>query len=85
MGFLIPKTWLDAAELFGSVFGVMGAVVISSNIGLVGQGYLVFLISSVLYMFFAWKIGRWPLFAMNAVFCIINLWGIWRWLVEPMI
>ena len=80
-----PKNLLDYAEWIGTITGVLGALIIASNIGFVGYAYIVFWFSAFCYMFFAWKLKRWPLFFMNCVFLMINFWGIWRWLLQPII
>ncbi len=79
-----PKNLVDVTEWIGVITGLLGAFIISSNIGYVGWGYLIFLISSLAMMYFAWKLDRWPLFAMNTIFLAINAWGIWRWLLMPL-
>ena len=80
-----PKNIVDWLEWFGMLTGIGGAAIISSNIGYVGQGYIIFGFSAACYLVFAWKFRRWPLFIMNSVFMVINFWGVWRWLIEPMI
>lgn len=79
-----PKNWVDYTEWISTLTGLTGALLISSNIGFVGWGYVVFFISSTSFLYFAWKLERWPLFMMNFIFSIINLWGIWRWLLLPL-
>ena len=80
-----PKNIVDWLEWFGTLTGIMGALIISSNIGYIGQAYIIFGFSAVCYLVFAWTFKRWPLFIMNCVFMVINFWGIWRWLIQPMI
>ena len=80
-----PKTLVDICQWAGTITGVVGAGMIASNIGVVGWGYILFAISAVCYMYFSWQLKYFPLFAMNAVFMAINLWGIWRWLIQPLI
>jgi len=79
----LPKTLVDISEWIGVITGIVGAIIISSNIGLVGWGYVVFWISSITFMYFSWRLKRWPLFTMNLIFLCINTWGIWRWLLVP--
>lgn len=76
----LPKNRVDIAEWFGVITGILGAVIISSNIGYVEIGYIIFSFSAVSMMYFARKLNRWPLFTMNVIFLAINFWGIWRWL-----
>ena len=84
MEFGWPKNLVDGTEWFGTITGLSGALVVSSNIGYVGFGYLVFLFSALSILYVGWKLERWGLFTMSIGYSLINLWGIWRWLVEPM-
>lgn len=79
-----PKNLVDWFEWIGTITGLTGAAIISSNIGYVGWGYVIFWLSSLCFMYFSYKLERWPLFIMNTTFLVINTWGIWRWLIEPM-
>lgn len=79
-----PRTSLDYIEWFGTITGLIGAVIIASNFafaGSVGVGYCVFLLSSISYMYVAYILKRWGLFTMNVAFTIINFWGIYNWLI----
>ena len=79
------STFVNAVEWFGTVTGIGGALVVSSNIGYVGFGYIVFLISALSILYVAYILERWGLFTMSIGYTLINLWGIWRWLVEPLV
>ncbi len=85
MKFGWPKNLLDSLEWFGTVTGIGGALVISSNIGHIGPAYIVFLISALSIWYVSWKLERWGLVTMSIGYSLINIWGIWRWLIEPMI
>lgn len=80
-----PNTLVDYIEWFGTVTGLIGAIVISSNIGYIGQAYISFIISAIAILYVAWKLERWGLFTMSLGYAIINAWGIWRWLILPLI
>lgn len=84
MKFGWPTNLIDSMEWFGTVTGLGGALVVSSNMGYVGVGYIVFLLSALSILYVGWKLERWGLFTMSIGYSLINLWGIWRWLVEPM-
>ena len=80
-----PKTSIDYMEWLGTITGLGGAIVVSSNVGYVGIGYIVFLLSSVFILYVALKLSRWGLFTMSIGYILINFWGIWRWLIEPIL
>lgn len=80
-----PKTLADWCEWIGTITGILGAALISSNIGYIGWAYVVFCFSSFSFMYFSYKLERWPFFIMNVIFLVINIWGIWRWLIGPMV
>lgn len=84
MKMLWPNTLVDYMEWLGTVTGLAGAALISSNIDLVGEGYILFIISAVAIMYVAWVLKRWGLFTMSLGYAIINAWGIWRWLILPL-
>lgn len=63
----------------GAVSGIMGAIIIASNIGVNWIGYVVFLVSSVCYSYLGWKVNRKGLMTMNLLFIVINIIGLIRW------
>jgi len=81
---LRPKNHIDYLEWFGTITGLAGAILISSNIGYVGEGYVLFIASAFSILYVAWKLERWGLFTMSLGYAIINAWGIWRWLILPL-
>ena len=85
MKFGWPDNLIDGLEWVGTITGIGAALVVSSNMGYIGIGYTVFLISAVCILYVALKLERWGLFTMSIGYILINLWGIWRWLLEPMI
>lgn len=81
MTFLYPKDLTDITEWAGVIFAIAGALIIASNIGLVGLGYFLFFVSSIFFMVFSARINKRPLFLMNLIFAVINIWGMWRWFI----
>ena len=70
---------LGAAKWIGTSAGVSGAVLVALNLGLVSYGFLLFLISSVLWGAVS-LIQREPsLVVLQGVFTLINALGLWRW------
>jgi hypothetical protein len=73
---------LDIAKWIGTVCGVTGATLIALNLGVVGCGFALFLVSSL-----SWGavglVQREPsLIVLQSAFTIINVLGLWRWLGE---
>ncbi|KKN00256.1 hypothetical protein LCGC14_1139470 [marine sediment metagenome] len=80
-----PETHVDYLEWLGTITGLAGALIISSNIGYVGEGYMLFIVSALSILYVALKLERWGLFTMSLGYAIINAWGVWRWLILPLI
>lgn len=80
-----PNTALDYIEWIGTITGLMGALIVSSNMGYVGVGYIIFLISALCVLYVGVVLRRWGIFTMSLGYSLINLWGIWRWLIWPLI
>ena len=79
----LPKTKIEWADEIGSWTGVIAAFFISSNIGAEGIAFCIFLISVGCYIYVA-RIKKLPgMKRMNVIFFFINLWGVWRWLIQP--
>lgn len=83
MKFKLPKTRVVWADEIGSFTGIIGTFLISSNIGLEGLAYMIFLITVGCYIYVGHVKGLSGMKRMNIVFFFINLWGLWRWLIQP--
>ena len=75
----INSTKLAIAKWIGTGAGVSGAILIALNLGIVAQGFALFLVSSVLWCAVA-LIQREPsLVVLQSVFTVVNVLGLWRW------
>lgn len=81
--FKLPKTKVDWFDEIGALTGIIGAFLISSNIGMEGAAYIIFLMSVMCFIYVGHAKGLNGIRRMNIVFLFINLWGIWRWLIQP--
>ncbi|MFN3313871.1 MAG: PRC-barrel domain containing protein, partial [Hyphomonas sp.] len=65
------------------VSGTIAAVMVSSNIGRrsTGYGFVVFSVSSVIWVLYGLQDTELPLIIQNAVLTLINIIGIYRWLI----
>jgi nicotinamide riboside transporter PnuC len=70
---------LGVAKWIGTATGVAGAVLIALNIGAVAAGFVLFLISSLLWSAVGWVHREPSLVVLQSAFTAINLLGIYRW------
>jgi uncharacterized membrane protein YccC len=70
---------LDAAKWIGTAAGVAGAILIALNLGVVVYGFVLFLLSSLLWVSVALVQREPSLAVLQGAFTVINLLGIWRW------
>ena len=70
---------LKPAKWIGTATGVAGAVLIALNIGAVTAGFVLFLVSSVLWSTVGWVHREPSLVVLQGAFTLINLLGIYRW------
>lgn len=70
---------IRAAKWTGTAAGVAGAVIIAANLGAVSVGFVLFLVSSILWSLVGWAQREPSLIVLQATFTVINLLGIWRW------
>ncbi len=63
--------------------GVVAAIMVSANFGrrMTGYGFAVFLLSSFAWIFYGHVGADKPLVIQNAVLALINVLGIYRWLI----
>lgn len=74
---------LNIIEWASTFTSFAGAALISSNISISGYAYIIFMVSSICGCYVGFVLRRWGIFTMNMGFNVINAWGIWRWLIMP--
>ncbi|MBF0188272.1 MAG: hypothetical protein HQL50_10155 [Magnetococcales bacterium] len=72
---------LTALKWTGTVTGIIGATLIALNISISGYGFLFYGISCLTWGVAGWWMREWSLVVLQGVFLIINVIGIWRWLI----
>ncbi len=86
LGMAARKTITGHTSLkwLGTVAGIAGALLVALNVGgtIVGIGFVFFAVSATAWVVAGWRMGEPSLVAMHGVFLVINLLGIWRWLVD---
>ena len=70
---------LRAAKWIGAVAGVAGALLVALNLGVVGYGFVLFLLSSLLWTGVGLAQREPSLVVLQGAFTAINLLGIYRW------
>jgi len=71
--------WLSALKWIGTAAGVCGATLIALNLGAVGYGFALFLVSSMVWGSIG-VVQREPsLIVLQSAFTAINVVGLWRW------
>jgi hypothetical protein len=70
---------LRAAKWIGTGAGIFGAILIALDIGVVEYGFSLFLVSSLLWCAVGLAQREPSLAVLQAVFTVINILGLWRW------
>jgi drug/metabolite transporter (DMT)-like permease len=73
--------WLGPAKWIGTLAGIAGASLVALNLDVSGYGFLLFLASSLLWCAAGVAQRDDSLILLQATFVIINIIGIYRWLV----
>lgn len=75
---------VEAVRWTAAVTGIIAAVMIAVRFGgrVTGWGFVVFTVSSVAWILTGWLDDTWSLLAQNLVLFVINLLGVWRWLIR---
>jgi hypothetical protein len=70
---------MQTAKWLGRATGIAGALIITLNLGLVVAGFVLFLVSSILWSAVSWVQRETSLLVLQGTFPVINLVGIYRW------
>ncbi len=70
-----------ALRWFGTVTGVVGALILALNIPVSGWGWLLFAISAAAWTVAGMVIRDHSLVVLQGTFLVVDLVGIWRWLI----
>jgi hypothetical protein len=77
-------TRLRLIELLAAAAGIAGTVMLASRSQGAGFGFVAYLASNTGWLIFSWRHKHWPFFWQQVAFTLASLWGIWRWLLEPL-
>lgn len=70
---------LSVMKWIGTATGVAGALIVAMNLGLVAHGFVLFLVSSILWSLVGWMQREASLVVLQGTFTAINVVGIVRW------
>jgi len=70
-------------EYVGAGLGIVGAALLCLNNHYSPFGYIFFLASSFFLVIYSLKISARGLLLMQVVFTVVNLIGIYRWILHP--
>lgn len=73
-------TWLAVAEWGGAALGIVGALAIALNVPWSKWGFMLFLLSNILIGIYAWNAQASGVLAMQVVYGLINVIGLYRWI-----
>jgi len=69
----------DILQYIGAVFGIIGGILISWNTQHSQYGFIFATIASILLMWWCLVEEQWGYFALNVVYFIIDIIGIYKW------
>lgn len=72
---------MELLILIGTYSGPLGAVVLAANLPISKYGYLLFTISAFIMAWHGFRNGDDAVFHQNALFLVINLFGVYRWVI----
>lgn len=67
--------------LIGTYAGPFGAVVLAANLPISKFGYILFTISALIMSWHGYRNKDKPVFRQNSLFLIINVFGLYRWMI----
>lgn len=75
----------EALRWIGMIAAVVAGIIVAArfNDKLTGIGFVVFLVSSTSWVAVGLIADAYALLLQNAVLCVINVIGIYRWLLRP--
>jgi hypothetical protein len=66
-------------DFLGTITGILGAIIVASNINLNFYGFFLFLLSSIFYIIYSIETNQKNLLVLNIVFTIIDIIGMIRY------
>lgn len=79
------STTIALIEWLAAVTAVAGTLMLARKGPRAGWGFVFYLVSNAGWIASALHHGAWALLAQQAVFVATSLWGVWTWLVQPLL
>lgn len=76
---------IHAAEWLAAITAIAGTLLLAGKGPRAGLGWPLYLVSNVCWIGAAMHHSAWALLAQQVVFLGITIFGIWAWLVKPML
>ena len=76
---------LPYIEISAALLGVLGTLLLAGRSRLAGWGFVAYLLSNAGWLVFSWDRALWALFFQQAIFTACSLYGVWTWLVRPVV
>ena len=76
---------LPYIEITAALLGVLGTVLLAGRSRFAGWGFVAYLASNAGWLVFSWDRALWALFFQQLVFTLCSLYGVWTWLVRPVV
>lgn len=73
---------MSMAEVLGAGTGISGALLLAWKGKLAAWAWVLWIVSSVAWIFYAFKVWSIPLLTQQMVFAAINTLGVYRWLIR---
>jgi hypothetical protein len=80
---VITQTTLDILQYSGAFFGIVGGILISWNTKYSKYGFIYATIASIILAYWCFASNEWGYFALNIVYLIIDVFGVYRWFFAP--
>ena len=75
------STSFSILKWFGTATGVIGALVLAVNLPISGWGWVLFGVSSLCWTIAGAVMRDYSLVVLQSAFLIVDIIGIWRWLI----
>lgn len=81
----MTPTLIITIEWLAAITAVAGTLLLARKGPGAGWGFVVYLVSNACWITSALHHGAWALLAQQAAFVATSLWGVWTWLVLPLL
>ncbi|MBB4861271.1 nicotinamide riboside transporter PnuC [Pseudomonas nitritireducens] len=80
---VVHTLYQTVTQWVGTVFGVVGALMVASNTRWSKWGWPFFIVSAWGLFLFAGSMDAFGMMILEVTFFLTNLLGLWRWLIQP--